>query len=110
MNFLYLNSDKMGEGDPELGHRLLAIFLGKLAASDAQIDVIGCVNSAVSLTTGGSLVLDSLQTLADRGARIVTCGTCLDHYGRRPLLRIGEVGSMDGTVAIMMTADRVIRP
>ncbi|MCB8982784.1 MAG: sulfurtransferase-like selenium metabolism protein YedF [Ardenticatenaceae bacterium] len=110
MNFLYLNSDKMGEGDPDLGRKLLAIFLEKLAASAAQIDVVGCVNSAVFLTTEGSIVLDSLQALADRGARIVTCGTCLDHYGRRALLRIGEVGSMDGTVGMMMTADRVIRP
>jgi len=27
MTFLYLNSDKMGEGDPELGQKLLVIFL-----------------------------------------------------------------------------------
>ena len=37
MNFLYLNSDKMGEGDPELGRKLLLVFLEKLAASDVTI-------------------------------------------------------------------------
>ncbi len=110
MNFLYLNSDKMGEGDPELGRKLLVIFLEKLAASDARIDMVGCVNSGVYLTTEGSPVLGSLQKLADRGARIATCGTCLDYHGLRDRLCIGEVGTMDDAVQMMMMADRVIRP
>lgn len=110
MNFLYLNSDKMGEGDPELGRKLLVLFLEKLAASDAPVDVVGCVNSGVFLTTQDGPALESLQALAGRGARIVTCGTCLDYHDRSRLLRIGEVGNMDGTVAIMTMADRVIRP
>jgi hypothetical protein len=110
MNFLYLNSDKMGEGDPDLGRSLLAIFLEKLAASDVPVDVVGCVNNGIFLTTAGSDVLPSLQALQARGARIVSCGTCLDYHERRELLQIGEVGGMDGTVQLMATADRVIRP
>ncbi len=110
MNFLYLNSDKMGEGDPELGRKLLAIFLEKLAASDVPVDLVGCVNSGIFLTTEDGPALTSLQALAARGARIVTCGTCLDYHARREALLIGEVGSMDGTVAIMATATRIIRP
>lgn len=110
MNFVYLNSDKMGEGDPELGRKLLLIFLEKLAASDVAVDAVGCVNSAVRLTTEDGPALSSLQALADRGARIVTCGTCLDYHGRGDDLLIGEVGTMDGTVAIMATAERIIRP
>ena len=110
MNFLYLNTDKMGEGDPDLGRKLLAIFLEKLADSDVPVDIVGCVNNGIFLTTEGSPVLGSLEKLAARGARIVTCGTCLDHHNRRHLLQIGEVGGMDGTVQIMATADRVIRP
>lgn len=111
MNFLYLSSDKMGEGDPELGRKLLLIFLEKLAASDVQIDVVGCVNSGIYITTTpDGPALASLKKLEARGARIVTCGTCLDHHSRRDLLQIGEVGGMEGTVQIMATADRVIRP
>ena len=111
MNFLYLSSDKMGEGDPELGRKLLAAFLEKLAASDVRIDMVGCVNSGVFLTTTpDGPALASLRQLEDRGARIATCGTCLDHYDRRSSLQIGEVGSMDGTVQLMATAERVIRP
>lgn len=110
MNFLYLSSDKMGEGEAELGRRLLIAFLEKLAASDVRVDVVGCVNNAIRLTTEDTPALISLQQLQARGARIVSCGTCLDYHDRRESLLIGEVGTMDGTVSIMATAERIIRP
>lgn len=110
MTFLYLNSDCMGSGDAPLGRKLMRNFLSELAKSPVKIDVIGCVNSAVYLTTEGSEVLDSLKKLEERGARIATCGTCLDYHKLRGKLRIGEIGSMDQTVAIMSQADKIIRP
>ncbi len=110
MTFLYLCSDTMGQGNPDLGKNLLAVFLQKLADSDVQIDVIGCVNNGIALTTTGSPVLDSLKKLQERGARIATCGTCLDFHNKRDEVLIGEIGTMDGTVQIMAMADKVIRP
>ena len=110
MTFLYLNSDQMGTGDPALGGKLLGMFLAELAKSEVPVDLIGCVNDGIRLTTEGSAVLDSLRALEARGARIATCGTCLDHLGVRDRLRIGEVGNMAMTVQVMATADRVLRP
>lgn len=110
MTFLYLNSDKMGEGDPQLGRKLLSIFLKKLAKSNTNIDIVGCVNSGVYLTTEGSRVIDSIKILESKGARIATCGTCLDHLGLRDKLLIGEIGTMDGTVEVMTKADKIIKP
>ncbi|MBU0693023.1 sulfurtransferase-like selenium metabolism protein YedF [bacterium] len=110
MTFLYLASDKMGEGDPELGRKLMKSFLSELAKSDQRVDVIGCANSGILLTTEGSEVIESLKKLEERGVRIATCGTCLDHMKRRDKLLIGEVGTMDMTVQIMTTADKIIRP
>jgi len=109
MTFLYLNSDQMGSGDQELGRKLLKIFLEKLVQSDVKVDVIGCVNSGIFLTTEGSPVLDNLKAPQEKGARIATCGTCLDYHQRRDKLLIGEVGSMDQTVEIMAKADKIIR-
>jgi hypothetical protein len=100
----------MGSGDQELGEKLMSTFLKELAKSELHVDVVGCVNSGIFLTTEGSEVIDSLKTLQSKGARIATCGTCLDHHKRREKLLIGEVGTMDQTVAIMGTADRIIRP
>ena len=68
------------------------------------------MNSGIHLTTRGSKVLQSLEKLQRRGARIATCGTCLDYHDIRDELVIREVGSMEATVQIMTTADRVIRP
>lgn len=110
MTLLYLNSDHMGTGEPALGKKLLSLFLEKLALSDVRVDLVGCVNSGVLLTTEGSSVIDSLRRLEAKGARIATCGTCLDHLGLREKLLVGEVGTMDMTVRAMATADRVIRP
>jgi selenium metabolism protein YedF len=110
MTFLYLNSDKMGEGDAELGRKLMKIFLAKLAESNVQVDLVGCVNNGIYLTTEGSEVLDSLKRLEQKGARIATCGTCLDHLNRREKLLIGEVGAMDQTIQVMAMADKIIRP
>jgi len=110
MTFLYLNSDQMGVGDEVLGRKLMLIFLEKLAASGTQVDAVGCVNGGIRLTSEGSPALDSLRALQGRGARIATCGTCLDHYGLRDKLAIGEAGSMEQSVQAMALADKVIRP
>ncbi len=111
MTFLYLNSDRMGSGpDEELGQRLLILFLRKLAESEVRVDLVGCANGAVLLTTREGPALNILKTLRARGARIASCGTCLEHLGLRDSLLIGEVGNMDGTVQVLATADKVISP
>jgi len=110
MTFLYLNSDEMGDGDSALGKKLMKSFLAELAKSDVSVDMVGCVNTGVHLTTEGSEVLESLKKLEARGARIASCGTCLDYFNKRDKLQIGEVGSMDQTVLVMNMADKVIRP
>jgi len=110
MTFLYLNSDCMGHGDPDLGRKLMKSFLRELATSDIQVDLIGCVNSGINLTTKDSPVLESLQKLANRGAMIATCGTCLDFHGKREDVVIGTIGTMDQTIQVMAQADKIIKP
>ena len=110
MTLLYLNSDQMGSGDEELGRKLMKIFLAELAASATPVDLVGCVNSGVRLTTEGSEVIEHLKTLMGRGARIATCGTCLEHLHLEDKLLIGEVGTMEQSVQAMAMADKVIRP
>ena len=110
MTLLYLNSDQMGSGEPELGRKLLRIFLDKLANSSQKVDLVGCVNSGVNLTTQPGAELESLKLLQEKGARIASCGSCLDHLGKRDDLLIGEIGSMDDTVEVMFQADKIVRP
>lgn len=111
MNLLYLSSDQMGAGpDPQLGRMLLRRFLEELATSDLRVDMVGCANAAVFLTTTGSPVLDVLRKLQDRGTRIASCKTCLVHYKLDDKVEIGEMGTMDQFVRLLATADKVIHP
>ena len=110
MTFLYLNSDRVGTGDLELGRRLLRLFLEKLVASEVAIDFVACLNEAIGLSTEEGPALESLRALVARGAVVTTCGTCLDHYQRRDRLLVGVVGGMQQTVEAFASADRVIAP
>ena len=110
MTFLYLNSDQMGSGDPILGKKLLLSFLSEMAKSDLTINAVGLANSGINLTIEGSEALDSLKALQGKGARIASCGTCLDHFKVREKLQIGEIGTMDMMVAVIGGADKVIQP
>jgi selenium metabolism protein YedF len=110
MTLLYLNSDEMGRGDSDLGRRLLIVFLENLANSNTSIDLVGCLNSGVSLTTQDGPELDALRLLEKKGAKIASCGTCLDHLNIRDDLKIGIIGNMEMTVDVMGSADRVIAP
>jgi hypothetical protein len=84
-------------------------FLKNLAASDVAVDLVGCVNDGVRLTTEGSDAIPHLRILEDRGATVASCGTCLDHLELQNKLSIGIVGTMEQTVQIMATADKIIR-
>ena len=110
MTFLYLSSDRMGSGDEELGRKLLRNFLAKLVASEVHVDFVACLNDGIRLTTEEGECLESLRVLEARGATILSCGTCLDHHGRRDRVLLGHIGGMPQTVELFATADRVIAP
>ncbi len=110
MTLLFLNSDRIGSAEPELGRKLLQLFLDKLVASEVKVDAVACLNSAVFLTTEEYPALASLRTLAERGALVTSCGTCLEFFGRREMLLVGAVGGMQQTVEMFAAADRVIAP
>lgn len=110
MTVLYLNADRIGSDNETLGRKLMRLFLEKLVASEVRVDFVVCLNSGVFLTTEGSDVLASLRALEERGARIASCGTCLEVLGLKDRLAIGVVGGMQQTVELLVGADRVIAP
>ena len=109
MTFLYLNKDTMGFGDPELGRNLLVSFLKNLVESEQKIDMIGCVNAGINLTTEAGEALELLKRLESNGTMIATCGTCLDYHNKRDKLLIGAVGSMPQMVEIIGKAGKIIQ-
>ena len=107
---LLLKSSMLGEGEPDLGEKLLAGFLTQLLESGAVPAGIICMNSGVFLTTEGSTVLELLEEFENRGSKILSCGTCLEYYGRKDRLLIGEPTNMKDTVEAMLKYKRVLQP
>ena len=66
------------------------------------------MNSGVFLTTEGSEVLEILQSLSQEGVEILSCGTCLDFYGLKDKLAVGDVTNMYTATDILSRADRSI--
>ncbi|MFK7740035.1 MAG: DsrE family protein [Planctomycetota bacterium] len=97
--------NQMGDGDPELGKKVLGTFLKKSIALP-NFTAILFYNEGVKLVAADSPVLTELRLLEERGVDLVPCGTCLNHYGIEPA--VGEVGDMDTIVQEMGRAGKVI--
>lgn len=107
---VYINSHLMGNGDEALGSFLMKAFLKTLVDLDTKPNRLVLVNSGVQLASEGSKVLDTLMVLSERGAEILSCGTCLDFYGLKGKLKVGAVSNMVEIIQSMVEADRLIKP
>ena len=102
-------SQVMGHGDDELGGVLIKAFIFALTQQDDLPDSILFYNGGVHLTCEGSPVLDDLNKLAGAGVEVLSCGTCLKHYGIEGKLAVGEVTNMYVIVEKQLQAGVVVR-
>lgn len=98
---IVIGSDKLGNGDDELGLALMKSYLFALSEADVIPKHLIFLNSGVKLVVEDSLVLDSLEKLKDRGVNIQSCGLCLDFYKIKDSLRIGEITNMYAIIELM---------
>lgn len=105
-----VSSKTMGEGDERLGATLLKGFLYALTEQDAWPDTVLFYNGGAFCTTEGSESVPDLKKLEDAGVEILTCGTCMNHYGLTDKLAVGGVTNMYRIVELQLTADTVIKP
>ena len=107
---LILDSAGLGDGEPDLGEKLMTAFLSVLFELEKLPARIICMNSGVFLTTEGSPVLELLVKFEAEGCEILSCGTCLEYFGRSEALRIGKPTTMRDTVASMLSFGKVLTP
>jgi selenium metabolism protein YedF len=105
---ILITSRYFGQGDEELGKILMRSFLYTLTELDGRVKNIIFMNSGVFLTTEGSEVLEILQSLSQEGVEILSCGTCLDFYGLKDKLAVGDVTNMYTATDILSRAGRSI--
>lgn len=105
-----ISSDRMGSGDDALGKTLMKSFIYALTQQDRLPDLILTYNGGVKLACEGSPALDDLKEMKSRGVTIFSCGTCLSFYNLTDKLGVGEATNMYEIVAMMLEADRIVKP
>lgn len=106
---IMITSDKFGTGDDKLGNALMKSYLYALTENSIKPEKMFFINSGVKLTSEGTEVIESLKTLENLGVEIFSCGTCLDFYGLKEKLLIGEVTNMYSIVESTNEASNTIK-
>ena len=107
---IQVSSDTMGAGSDELGRSLMKAFVYAVTQQDELPATMLFYNGGAHLTCEGSPCLDDLKALAEQGVEILTCGTCLNHYGIADKLAVGEVTNMYVICQKLEQASHVVRP
>lgn len=104
---LLLAQDQIGQGDPDLGQKILATLLRKAPGAFPGLEAVALMHGGVRLACAGSPVLVELSQLHEQGVDVLCCGTCLDHYGLSP--SVGQVSDMDTILREIDRAAKVVR-
>ncbi len=105
-----VSSDRMGEGDPQLGAILMKGFLNALIEQPIFPTHLVFYNAGVKLTTKDSGVISSLQTLEENGIEILVCGTCVDFYAIKEQVAVGKISNMFAITETMARSGNVVKP
>ncbi len=105
-----IKSERMGDGDPELGKVLIETFLENLKLQPLLPTHILLYNGGVNLATRQSPVSGALTELEELGTRIMLCGTCVDHYDVQYDITVGMISNMVTLTETLASAGHVVYP
>lgn len=105
---IFISSDKMGQGNDELGEVLIKGYIYTLTEAKPYPKSIIFVNSGVKLTAQNLSTIENLKILESAGVEILSCGTCLDYYNLKEDLKVGSVTNMYTIVDIMNNSSKTI--
>lgn len=105
---IFISSEKMGEGNDELGKVLIKGFIYTLTECKPYPKHIIFVNGGVKLTTENEATVENLKILEESGVEILSCGTCLDYYDLKEKLQVGSITNMYTIVETMKNSLQTI--
>lgn len=106
---ILVSSNLLGNGDDRLGETLMKVYINTLAESEVLPENLMFINGGVKLTCSGSDVLDSLNSMKEKGVNIISCGACLDFYNLKEELKVGEIGNMYQIIDLMNKSGNTIK-
>jgi selenium metabolism protein YedF len=101
---ILVKSQYFGQGDDELGGILMKSWAYTLTEIGDQIHSIIFMNGGIHLTTDGSPILEHLSFLQEHGVQLLSCGTCLDFFAKKDLLKVGQVTNMYTAMELLSSA------
>jgi selenium metabolism protein YedF len=105
-----ISTSYMGIGDDTLGATLMKGFIYALSQQDTLPKTILFYNGGAKLTCEDAPTLEDLKSMEAQGVEIMTCGTCLNHYGLTDKLQVGTVTNMYVIAEKMTQADLIVKP
>ena len=107
---LVLNSNCMGNGSDELGELLMKGYLSTVGELGALPQEIICYNSGVKLAKKGTPTAINLLKLSEMEVKITLCGTCVDFFGIKNDIEIGEISNMYYIASRLASGMIIIKP
>ena len=105
---IIFNSDKMGQGNEELGGILVKGLMYTIKETTPLPSTLIFYNSGVKLTCEGSEALDDLKAMESAGVEILSCGLCLDYYRIQDKLAVGQITNMYNIYEKMRNSNNTI--
>jgi selenium metabolism protein YedF len=105
-----ISSEVMGQGDSDLGKKLMKSFFVALSCLDTMPSSVMFYNSGVKLTTENSEVIEMLYEIERRGVEILICGTCVDHFKIGDKISVGKIRDMYIITDRLSKTGNIIRP
>jgi selenium metabolism protein YedF len=105
---VFINSNGIGQGDPEFSATLLKMYLFTVSESKDLPAYILFMNEGVRVVVENEQAIDHLKAIAARGTGILVCGTCLNFYNIAESIKVGTVSNMYDIVEAMQSVDKVI--
>jgi sulfur relay (sulfurtransferase) complex TusBCD TusD component (DsrE family) len=107
-NVFLFTRNGMGEAPAELQQMLAKKFLALVLESGQIPARILFYTEGVKLACRGSVVLEELAALEEKGTELVLCQTCLDFLSLSQFVKVGIAGGMGDIIETMNNAPKVI--
>lgn len=105
---ILITRNGMGEAEQALQLKLIGTYLKLLDEHSILPGAICFYTEGVRLAVEGSPVLESLQSLENKGVRLILCSTCLNYFNLTGQVKVGIVGGMGDILEAQRRASKVI--
>lgn len=90
---IIFKGDRIGEGDAELGRKMMRGFLKMLTKQPIKPKTIFFLGESAHLLTKGSPVIEFLELLHTDGVELLVCRAAVEWYSIEEDIVVGKIGS-----------------